>query len=82
MRYAPFYSNEMLCRMEAIFERVCVDLGVAGSSDYACSAREVLARLMFEMPPPGGGLLQPAATRLRDLAIGRRLFQFRTVPIE
>lgn len=82
MRYADHYSNETLCRMEAIFERVCVDLGVAGSSDYACSAREVLARLMFEMPPPGGGLLQPAATLLRDLAIGRGLFQFRPVHLD
>ena len=34
---------------------------MAGSSDYACLAREILARLMFEMPPPGAGLLQPAA---------------------
>lgn len=75
MRHAEYYSNETLCRMEAIFERVCVDLGVAGSSDYACLAREILARLMFEMPPPGAGLLQPAATLLRDLAIARGLSQ-------
>lgn len=75
MRYAEYYSNETLCRMEAIFERVCVDLGVAGSSDYACLAREILARLMFEMPPPGRGLLQPAAELLRDLAVERGLRQ-------
>lgn len=51
MRSVRFYSNDTLCRMQAMFERSCADLGIDGNSDYAQSAREALAHMMFELPP-------------------------------
>lgn len=71
MRSARFYSSETLCRMEAIFERSCLDLGIDGDSVYARSARESLASLLFELPPPEVGLIQPAADELQDIAKSR-----------
>lgn len=71
MRSARFYSNETLCRMEAIFERSCFDLGIDGDSAYARSARESLASLLFELPPPEESLIQPAADELQDIARSR-----------
>jgi hypothetical protein len=69
MRSARFYSNETLCRMEAIFERSCLDLGIEGDSAYARSARETLALLLFELPPPEEGcLIQRAAEKVQCIA--------------
>jgi hypothetical protein len=62
------YDNECLCRMEAIFERTCLDLKIDDQSDYARSAREALASLLFSLPPPEPGLIQPAAEQLTSLA--------------
>jgi hypothetical protein len=68
MRFGKYYTNDTLCRMEAIFERTCLDLGISDNSDYARSSREVLAFLMFALPPPRPGLVQLAADDLKRIA--------------
>lgn len=77
MRYAKFYSNETLCRMEAIFDKTCADLEIEDGSEYARSTRESLARLMFELPPPDPAAtgVQLIAARCRLIARRRRLPQ-------
>lgn len=63
-----YYDNEALSRLEAIFERTCIDLQVDDQSPYARSTRETLARLLFTMPVPDKGLIQPTAARFAELA--------------
>lgn len=71
MRIARFYSNETLCKMEAIFERSCLDLGIDGDSAYARSARQRLATLLFEIPLPKDDLIQPAADAIQKITRSR-----------